>query len=262
MRIGVSTFLVVALSIAGNTMPAAGQDLPADPLPFYRMVALFKEACPPEHAALVKPGDEKRLAASAEEVMTFEIGRVRLLRPEATAASAREALLGHMVAATNGAEAGFLRHGCAGDRNTHLVTWVKTAFVDPEKIAGYKRLVETGVPYDKPRPLAATPNAPLTLAAPHFATLLIDGPLQGGATCKAITVNAIDLASRTPMPLSGAQQPPHIRIQQRIAENWTWTCDGVPKKSQVEFIQDDRSGRGSYSVIDLSPVSTKQDKKN
>ena len=257
MRIGVSTFLVVALSIAGNTLPAAGQDLPPDPLPFYRMVELFKEACPPEHAALVKPDDEKRLAASADEVMTFEIGRVRLLRPEATAASAREALLGHMVAATDGAKPGFLRAGCAGERNTNLVAWIKTAFVDPEKIAGYKRLVETGAPYDNPRPLAATPNAPLTLAAPHFATLLIDGPLKGGATCKAITVNAIDLVSRTPMPLSGAQQPPHIRIQQRITENWTWTCDGQTKKSQVEFIQDDRSGRGSYSVVELQPVPAK-----
>ena len=244
-----------AANICGASL-AAAQGMPKDPIPYFRMVPLFKEACPAEYTALIAADDEQRIAAAFADVMAFEIGRTRSLRPETSEAEARKLMDTYIESATAGAKPAYVTAGCPGERNTKLITWIKTTIADPASVDEFKKTSGNGVPYDSPRPLTAAANGPMTFAIDHFAEFIMAGPLKSGKTCKDFSVAAIKLVSRTPMPLPAGHQPPHIRVQQRITENWTWLCDGTTRQSQLEFIQDDRNGRGSYSVVELTPAPT------
>lgn len=245
---GIRSCAVVTAAVVALAAPSAGasaQTFGNDPLPVFKVLSIFKEVCPKEHGAIVKPDDEKRLAAHLEDVMKFEVARVRALKPTTPDAAARKALEAHMDGASRTWKAR-LTGKCDAKDNTTPLTNFRNALVDPARIAELKKSIETGVPYERPRKVSDAAGAPVTFTTAELGKRLLDGPLKGGKACAKLDVSAIELVSRKPKPVSG--QPPHIRVQQEIVEDWTVACDGEARKHRITFTQDDRAQRGQHHV--------------
>ena len=238
----VTAAAIVAIAASAG---ASAQTFGNDPLPVFKVLSIFKEVCPKEHGGIVRPEDEKLLAAHLEDLMKFEIGRVRAFKPTTPDAAARKALESHMDGASRTWKAR-LTGKCDAKDNTTPLTNFRNALVDPARIAEIKKSIETGVPYERPRKVSDAAGAPVTFMTAELGKRLLDGPLKGGKTCDKLGVTAVELVSRKPKPVSG--QPPHIRVQQEIVEDWTVACNGEARKHRITFTQDDRAQRGQHHV--------------
>lgn len=239
--------VVIAVALAGSAGAASAQTVQQDPLPYFRVLAIFKEACPKEHAQVVKGDDEKTLAANAEDIMKFEVARARAIRPTMPDAEARKLLGAHADNASKAVRARFTGKCDAAD-NTRFVTNLRNQLADAARLAEIKKSIEAGVPYERPRKVSDAEKAPLTFVNAQLGKQLLEGPLKGGKACAKQEVTAVELVSRKPRPVQG--QPPHIRVQQEIVEDWTVACDGETKKHRITFVQDDRSARGKHEVVE------------
>lgn len=240
-----ATAIAATLAIVGVAVPAAAQTFGNDPLPVFKVLAIYKEVCPKEHGGIVKSEDEKLLAAHQEDLMKFEVARVRAIRPTVPDPDARKALATHMDAASRNWKARFTGK-CDSKDNTTPVTNFRNALIDPAKIAELKKSIETGVPYDKPRKVSDAAGAPVTFTTADLGKRILEGPLKGGKACAKQEVTAIELISRKPKPVAG--QAPHMRVQQEYVEDWSVTCDGEAKRHRITFTQDDRAMRGQHHV--------------
>jgi hypothetical protein len=246
MRSTLGWTALVLLGIAPlSASPLLAQAIGTDLLPAFKAAEIFKAACPSEFAAILKPADEQFLAARFVEMMQFEVGRVQLITPGTSADAAQQALEKHMLSATEGLGAMLAGQGCAAPRHAAMLNQIKSEFTEA-KIAVFKRQIEMGVPYETARPLTSEPGAPLTYTAPYFGQFIFNGPLRQMKVCKLAEVTGIEIVSKIAKPID--KQPPHIRPQQQIIENWTWTCDGQIQRGTLTYWQDDRSQRGVYTV--------------
>ena len=243
----IKTCAVAVVLAAGSAGIASAQSVQNDPLPYFKVLSIYKEVCAKEAGAIIKPEDDKALAASAEDIMKFEVARSRAIRPTLPDPEARKLLNAHADNASKAVKARFTGK-CDAAENTRFVTSLKTQLADPAKLAEIKKNIETGVPYDKPRKVSDAAGAPVTFTTAQFGKQLLDGQLKGGKACARQEVTGIELVSRKAKPVQG--QPPHIRVQQEYVEDWTVACDGEAKKYRITFTQDDRSARGKHEVAE------------
>lgn len=243
----IKTCAVAVVLAAGGAAGAAAQSVQENPLPYFKVLSVYKELCSKEAAGIIKPEEDKVLAAHAEDIMKFEVARSRAIKPTLPDAEARKLLNAHADAVSKAVRARFTGK-CDAAENTRFVTNTKTTLADPARLAEIKKSIEAGTPYDKPRKVSDAAGAPVTFTTAAVGKQLLEGPLKGGKACAKQDVTAIALVERKAQPLK--DQPPHIRTQQRYVEDWTVSCDGEAKTWRVTFIQDDRGPRGKQEVAE------------
>lgn len=214
-----------------------GLGLSVDPLQSLEAMASYKSVCIEEYHAAFTPSQRELLDRSRLRSHNFELARMRQIDELADEATARANLDEYLTKAHAQARASIKQAGCASQQIRDFVHNQALQLLDPKASEHVTRVIETGMPYNKPRPISAKAGAPVSFASPDL-VFVLTSTLRTSSKCGSIDISAVTLESTLIAP--AANKPPYIRNPQNISEIWTSMCDGVVQKHRLTFRQDDR----------------------